>query len=371
MDRNLFEKEIACLTEEMLQKCQKQTQANEVYASLLYSYGLVDLSKYDGTAESFVGKAELTSEDYPGYYGGAYINTSGDLIIYVTEALEECRGKIEEVTQGKNYTLKRCQYSYRDMLRVKEEIEKQHFNNLDDDIFKNITAYGISDMENLIFVEMEDLTPKQIALFKEKISDSPMIVFRHGEKALAEATIRAGEGVRAGTGRSSNGFRARIGTVNGFIMSGHGAGRNNIAITLDSNNAPLGTVTRWQWSGSVDAAFVQANSNVILSNAIMNAGANHASFTGPSAVNTQVFQSGITTGLTTGTIAAVNVNVNVSGVIMNGLVRATYSSAAGDSGGIVYRLDGAQRPILGNHVASGPHYGVAANIVNAFGSQPF
>ena len=371
MNSNLFEKEISCLTEDVLQKCHKQAYANEAYATLMYSYGLVDLSKYDGTNKSLVGKSQLTSEDYPDYYGGAYINKDGNLTIYVTEEVEKCRYQIEKATKKKECILKRCHYSYKEMLQVKKEIEKYCCDNPDDQSVKNLIAYGISDMENLIFVEMEDLSPEQISLFKKNICDASMLVFRHGEKVEAETIIRAGEGVSTHAGASSNGFRGKIDNVYGFIMSGHGAGANHLAISLNSNNAMLGTTTHWQWSNSVDAAFVKVNDDVVLSNAIMNTAANHASFAGPSAVNTVIFQSGITTGLTAGVIAAVNVNVRVGMVSMTELVRATYTSAAGDSGGIVYTVSNRERPILGNHIASGPHYGLAANIVQAFGVQLF
>jgi len=371
MENHLFEKEITCLTEDILQRCRRQVEANEAYASLLYSYGLTNLSEYEDTNKSLIKKSELTFEDYPSYYGGAYINRDGNLTIYVTEELEKCKHKIATAIQKKDCTLKRCQYSYKDMLQVKKEIEKYNLENPNDHIFKNITAYGISDMENFIFVEMEDFNNENITLFKEKICNSPMIVFRHGEKANPETIIRAGEGVLSKDGSSSNGFRGKIAGVDGFIMSGHGAGANNVAISLNSDNSALGMTTHWQWSGSVDAAFVQANNNVVLSDEIMNTDENHASFAGPSAVNTIIFQSGITTGLTSGMITAINVNVQVGTVSMTGLVRATYSSAAGDSGGIVYTMSNGQRPILGNHIASGPHYGLAVNIVHAFGVTPF
>jgi len=371
MDSNFFEKEITCLTEDILKKCEKQTNANESYASLLYSYGLGELTKYDDINEAFVGKTELTSEDYPDYYGGAYINNDGELTIYITEEVETCKDKIEAATGKKNCIMKRCRYSYKDMLKVKEEIEKHGFDSQNEPIFKNITAYGVSDMENFVFVEMDDLTPEQITLFKEKVSDSELIIFRYGEKAESEVTIRAGEGVCCVAGSSSNGFRARIAGVAGFIMSGHGAGGKDVEISRGSDSSPLGKTTHWQWGGSVDAAFVEVNSNVVLSNEIMNTTDKHAPFIAPSAVNTMVFQSGITTGLTSGIISAVNINVQVGNIPMTGLVRATYASAAGDSGGIVYTLRNGQRPILGNHVASGPHFGQVSNIIRTFGVSLF
>ena len=48
-----------------------------------------------------------------------------------------------------------------------------------------------------------------------------------------------------------------------------------------------------------------------------------------------------------------------------------YASAASDSGGIVYTVSNEERPILGNHVASGPHFGQVAHIVDAFGVTLF
>ena len=376
MKRSYSENEMACLTEELLNRCENQIEANKIYVSLLCSYGLVDLSAYDGNDDTFVGKSQLTSADYPDYYGGAYIDHNGKLVVLVTQPVDECKRIIEKIANEENFIVKNCQYSYKELLTIKEKIEKLHNENLDSKIFKNLTIYGVSDRENLVFVELDDFCGERIKLFKEKVVDSPMIVFRHGDRAVAETTVNSGVGIHNHIERSSMGFRANAGGVNGFVMSGHGARTLNTNIALHSNNAALGRVTGFQFSGSIDAAFVQTNSNVTLSNVIAHAGITHSGSVAASAVGTTVFQSGSTTGLTSGIITAVNVSVITThdffgSVPLHGLVSATYNSSGGDSGGIVYQNNGSQRPILGIHVASGPVYCTAANIQNAFRVNPF
>ncbi|MCL1998746.1 MAG: S1 family peptidase [Turicibacter sp.] len=266
-------------------------------------------------------------------------------------------------------------YSYKELLETKEKIEVEHLKNPESEIFSNVIAYGISDKENLVFVEMEDLSKEKIQQFIDDVVDSSLVVFRQSERIEAQATMNPGGRV-TNNWNSTAGFRCLFGNIRGFIMSGHGSRLNdNIMI----NNSHVGTVIAWRWQGSVDAAFVQVVNNVELSNLMPQTNTAIGPAIATSIQGMLVFQIGISTGLTSGTVTATNVNITVTqpqgnftvGVPMTNLVRATYNATSGDSGGPVYQHSGNQRNILGIHVASGGHYGTANNIRSAIQITPF
>ncbi|HZK71903.1 MAG TPA: hypothetical protein VFD03_10390 [Clostridia bacterium] len=73
-----------------------------------------------------------------------------------------------------------------------------------------------------------------------------------------------------------------------------------------------------------------------------------------SGVGTVINKAGKSTGYTSGTVTSTNVSVSYDGQNFNYLVAANYTSAPGDSGGIVYSYISSTntRYTLGIHVAS-------------------
>ncbi|MCL1990002.1 MAG: S1 family peptidase [Defluviitaleaceae bacterium] len=375
-------KELEVLTAHFSKKLEAEEKGIQVYETLLQSYGLagyeIETNTYEGETVTEcklgIGKAVLEADDYPDYYGGAFINDEGKLVIYVVGDLVEAQAKVAKVIENDEaYVLKQALYSYKELLELKETFDFLEKTDEQVEVFANVTAYGPLEKDNLLMVEMNVLDQAKISQFKAFVSDSDMIVFRQGEFIENQATVHPGQGVfNPQNGRSTLTTRARQNSGNGpvgFIMSGHGV--NQVGHTIRNGSAAnatvLGQVTLRQWSGNIDAAFCQRTNNAVsLSDQIFQNGLALGPSITTAPVGTSVFIAGSSSGVQTGTVAATNLTVSVSGVVMNGLSRASYSSQGGDSGGPIYRTISGVRPIAGNHIASNGHFGLISPILNQF-----
>ena len=88
----LNSEEVQAMSREFVERLEKEDKSNEIYEELLISYGLAPIEKSSFVHEDgntypcyYVGegKTVLKSEDYPDYYGGAYIDSKGELVINV------------------------------------------------------------------------------------------------------------------------------------------------------------------------------------------------------------------------------------------------------------------------------------------------
>ena len=378
----LNSEEIQAMTKQFAERLKKEEKANEVYETFLKSCGLATMEyepfKLEGKTYQACklgeGKVELKSEDYPDYYGGAYINDEGNLVIHVLGELDKCQAEIEKVCKQKEgYVIKQARYCYKDLMKIAEDIDTLVMNEKQKEVFSNVTGYGPSDRENLFLVELNVLDESHIKAFKEQISDSDMIMFKKGELGEEEVTVRPGRTItRNNTNTASTlTIRARRNLINGFVLSGHAArnagGNGNIFRFNGVPTVQIGTVARWQVSGSVDAAFCNASSGVTLSNLIHQNSHTLLSTTTTAGVGTTINLAGQISGIRPGQITHVNYRSTnaTSGTLVGS--KASYSSHGGDSGGPIYRLSNNQRRIVGVHARSGGFFTLIAPVMNALG----
>lgn len=323
---------------------------------------------HDLLMQSFSKEEILQTEDYPDSYGGSYINDDGTFVVYTTELSEKNEKRIKNIIKSDEVSIKHAINSYKLLSETMDFLNDFLSKNPDIELYKNITAYGLCDKENHVFVELKDYNAKQIQLFKEHVLDSPVLKFKQGIEHNAELNANPGAQVlRPNGGQSSFGYRARSGSQNGIMMSGHATVMNeNVRIGATT----IGRVIARQRSGNVDAAFVATNAGVNPTRNVQGTNITLGTGVATAALGATVFQRGISTGLTSGTVVSTNVSVNVDNVPMTGLVRATYHSARGDSGGPVFS-SAAARQVLGIHVASNGHYCRVQNVNNAFRTTMF
>jgi len=327
-------------------KLENQGYANEAYRELLASFGLATVDELGSLQE---GKEELSSVDYPDYYGGAYINEAGILVVGLAGSYADYEDVIHKSILSEHCTFRQVPYSYKKLMKIKEEIQEIHLSNSEEETFKNVTGYGISDELNLVNVDLEIFNKEEIQKFKNNVSDSSLIIFQQGDFAVP---VNA-PGARIQT--STLGFRARIAGMNqtGFVMSGHGAPAvgNPVRLNNSTTGTILGTVRSRIWNGAVDAAFVQAVNNNIITNRIAQ---NNHILVGRGAtvaVGSFVNMAGSTSGIRAGRVDLVNQNLPIGNVPMTNLSVANLIVQGGDSGGPVYILRDGERLIVGNVVA--------------------
>jgi len=354
------------------------------YTKLMGALGMAIPTETGGVTD---GKVDLESIDYPNFYGGAYLDENGMLILLYTDNLIKAENSFDELLPDDYYILQQVLHSYKSLCEAKELITSKCEEEIYDSIFKNITAYGINDKENYVFIEMLDLSPDTINEFKQTISSSELIVFKQGQKFIAEVTLRGGTGVQAnGSGISSMGFRARSASgQNGFVMSGHSTtGAQQQVRHINSNGTLVGTVVRRQWQGAIDAAFVQATAGTTLSSqfAHNSNGLNlvtvlpaQGAFVSLAGRQDVVIRSGTVTAASINPLIEIrDAAGNLIGLIrMQNIAQAGYSSTGGDSGGTIFSsaANGGLHNLVGNHISSGGLFGRAQAILSVFQLQRF
>lgn len=184
---------------------------------------------------------------YPDYFGGMYIDKDDRLVIQIIQN-EISVSNIEEylkLTSGySNANLEYVKYSYKELNEIHNAI-LDYF--LSDNKSVNIVGVYIDVLSNHVVVELKEKSEDTIKLFKEKISDSPMIWFEQGQIFEVISDLNPGDSY----GICSFAYRARLSGKNGIVTAAH--------CVSSGQNLSFGTVKKWQRSGSIDAAWIETN----------------------------------------------------------------------------------------------------------------
>ena len=277
---------------------------------------------------------------YPEYYGGAYIDDEGDLIVY-TKYPAIAEFNLANATSGSiDFEIKAAEYSYNELNDMMDLLNDFKEKNNNSKTARNFNTYWLSDSTNEIVVALEDMSPNRIMQFRKQVVDSPMITFQQAEPAYLTTNIHPGaEVVRtispSGNG-SSVGYRAKRNGVNGYVTAAHAVSLNDSMLL--KGGRIHGKVTAWRYSGSVDAAFVRTDSGFTPTNSLrLSSGTNTLSTTlSQPGVGTVINKLGRTTGHSSGKIVSTNTSYTYNGRTITNLTSANLNVNNGDSGGIVY-----------------------------------
>lgn len=289
--------------------------------------------------ETMIDSFELsrsTEPDYPAAYGGSYIDDNGELIVYVSKnrkTRDEFVQNTENLLDNDDYSIEEVEYSYNELVSVMNELNEYKTAH-NDDVSNNFNYYWLSDKDNNIVVETSDMSEGAIEAFKEQVSDSPMIVFKQCSGPMVpEISMKPGQSIKT-VGSGSMGYRAKKGSKVGFVSAGH---MGNLNDTVYVGNTAVGKITSKQASGKVEATFIEiTNSNYTPSNTINGTSNTLSTKTSKPGVGTVINKCGASTGATSGKIISTNATITVDGTTFTDVTTADYSSAPGDSGGIVY-----------------------------------
>ncbi|MDR2043819.1 MAG: S1 family peptidase [Clostridium sp.] len=320
-------------------------------------------SSYDELMGSF-SVEDSGEKEYPDYYGGSYINDKGQFVVYVTD--DTARPAV--LSDQEDIVYESCAYSYNELLAVMEVLNSYKFS-CSNTIASNFNEFGLYDSINRVVVKLDELTEKRIQEFKENVSDSGAIIFEQGTgPASMEINVDPGASISSPLGTGSMGYRAKRDGVEGLVTAGHviSSGQN-----LSYNGTVFASCVVSQQSGSADAAFCKiTNSNYTPTNTLSGTSNTLSTTISEPGVGTVINKIGQSTGHTSGSVLAINVTVTfTSGNTISNLTSANYTSAAGDSGGIVYSYISATntRLTLGIHTGSdgSTRYFTKANQANA------
>ena len=304
---------------------------------------------------------------YPDYYGGSYIDDTGELIVQVTQNDKEIISIIKDYTDNPDINIMYVNNSYNELEALQDYIVQYYENNYNkksikdnilSELLSSITIIAISNKDNSVVVGIDNLSNEKINRFREYISDSDPVIFIEGDPASPVVSVIPGFGVNIGNvSGCSAGFRCMYTnssgtTYYGFVTAGHAysaiyadtTAYNALGIAIGKYNK--GGTSSTHASNGCDAVFYQKYSDsVTLSTTTTNGYTLTASVASPSEGKT-IYKEGITTGLTAGTVTYASVSYAVGGFTYNDMMYTSASCNSGDSGGIVYYNSGtSQSPI--------------------------
>jgi len=330
-----------------------QSKASEAYQKLVKSFDPV------GTPDA---------SDFPEYYGGAFVNDEGKLVINVTDNAASISQDIKKRIGTDEFILKPSKYSFKTLTGIMNTLNTYKLKKADSPISANFNSYALLDAQNSIVVYLDEYSQEQIEEFKKQVLDSPAIEFKKATgKVKDEINVNPGSSITSGGSGGSVGYRARRDGVDGIVTAGHLAALN---ADVEKDGTVFASCTARQYSGSVDASFCEITDTDYTPTNTLDGTSNTLSTTiSEPGVGTVINKIGASTGHTSGKVISTNASVTIGGVTFTNLTSADYSSAPGDSGCIVYSYISSTntRLTLGIHKASDgtTRYYVKANQINS------
>lgn len=166
------------------------SHAKEIDANELTFEEKASLAQYD---ETFLARQSESAEDYQvlqdmisaaSYsksnnsltenYGGAYIDGSGSLVVYLKETDDNSMRQLDEIDN--DIIVKPCQYTLDDLTNIMDQINAYKLSGTRE-FADEFNYYALSDSENKIIVELEELTDENMEKFKKEVCDSEAITF--------------------------------------------------------------------------------------------------------------------------------------------------------------------------------------------------
>lgn len=302
-----------------------QYEAIKMYETLINSYKVKEKSL----------KSSVSA--YPDYFGGAFINGDGKLVVYSTKESDTTKTNLRSVLgeTSNNIIIKPCKYTYQELSSIIDELNDYKLSNPDSEVAKNFNQYALKDSDNSIEVLLDDYSDDQIELFKKEVCDSEAILFDKGGEAVDTATnVNAGDKCSSQRGWASVGYRVKKDGKVGIVTAAHFAQSND---NLAYNGSDFSKCVYRVNSGSVDAAFCEiTDSNYAPTNTLSGTNNTLSTTISEPGVGTVINKIGAKTNQTSGKVTSTNSTITFSGVTFTNLTQADYKADYGDSGCPVY-----------------------------------
>lgn len=267
--------------------------------------------------------------DYPDYYGGSYIDNDGNLVVYVkadNETIKQRTNLLSSLANSNDIKYKQADYSYNILNSIMNKLNEYKLNNNNNNIANNFNSYYISDIENAVIVNLEDINEEKINEFKKNVVESPAIIFKKASgENIDQISVNCGEKITSSRGSASLGYKAKIGTTVGFFTAGHAAYVGDI---VKHDGTDIGECTKSQYGGTVDAAFFKVNSSTTITN-IINGTSN--------TLSTQISEPGVGTTINfngqytkkSGKILSTNYSMSIDGSTFTNLTQVDIITQSG------------------------------------------
>jgi len=301
-------------------------------------------------------------KEKPEYFGGCYIDNDGELVVLLIDDTKENIKMIKETTDNEKIRIKKVKYSYNEIYDTIDLINKSYRTIIDNGI--EIISVKDDVINNKIIVGIKNLSAESEKKFR-KLFKGNIFEFVEDEIVQDEATdIDGGHEIKSGSNYSTVGFCAtrekylgygQYETIEGFVSTAHGlttVGANVYYVDY-STSSRIGQVELSVLASNCDAAFVETNSNAILTDDV--------TYTDIDSVHMSCLPVGtyvtahcmVNQGINTGKILSQSASDTFPSGWAYDLVEADYSADPGDSGSpIMYG-----KQLLGIHKGgNGPEY---------------
>jgi len=308
---------------------------------------------------------------HPDFMGDMYFNEYGHLVIQIVESYGMSRSMVYDLFlrgfEADDVVIQFVEFSHNEIMRVFNFIVDYidiYFNRTGE--WNNFGSMYVDTINNRVVVGLEVFNEEMVNLFRETVIDSPVLIFAectigiltfplpsieieidlikddlinyedilfdYGIEVSPLASAMRPGAILLGLNSSSVGFAAscRFTGQSGFVTTGHHG-------FLLSSNTNYGRVARRQVTGNVDASFIlrTATSQPIVVNEIPAFHTRLGEVVVPR-VGDRATKIGWRTGMTSGTVDHISLNVRTPDGSLTVARVPGMSSGRGDSGGIVF-----------------------------------
>ena len=130
-------------------------------------------------------KTSKSKSLYDEYYGGGFMDKHGNLTIMVKGDTAMGKKIVDPKKNNGKIKFVKCKYSLAELNALMDYLNEYSKDNNDAESM-NMSAWGISEEDNVLEMYLYDTSSSAIKKFKEKISNSPAIKFLQGEEFIEE-----------------------------------------------------------------------------------------------------------------------------------------------------------------------------------------
>ncbi|MDR1801000.1 MAG: hypothetical protein LBQ95_04095 [Lachnospiraceae bacterium] len=194
---------------------------------------------YNDLLMSFGADEGMEPDNYPEYFGGAYINEKGDFVVKIESSFYDkqrsgIEREIEISVKSKNFITETATYSFEYLTTTLETLSEYLINNPESEITKNVSGAMIVDDKNIILIELYDASQVNVDKVKSLFKESSSITFSETSEGLClETNLNPGALLRSAyTGYyGSVAYRVKKNGIAGFITAAYSkAGNVNSAL---------------------------------------------------------------------------------------------------------------------------------------------
>lgn len=180
-------------TEYDIQKFENIKRANKILTELICSFA--ENYPVGGGKQTYDG---LTIEQYPDYYGGAYINKFGNLVVMLTDM--SAKETLASLIDTDYVEFRKASYPKKHLLTILDAA-CDYCNSNDNHKFE-LVSVKIDDYNNCVRVHLRVLNAETIAEFENEVMASDAIVYYEDKSVINEEVsyMNVGKGITTDKG---------------------------------------------------------------------------------------------------------------------------------------------------------------------------